>query len=1151
MKPMKQIKRMFLNVIICYYILAITPFCNNPLFATGYPPTPVGTASCAILATSAHHTSGPSTVGNPNGPYIFDDGYSNYFDGTAGGWNCNRRFLFMEYTNQDISFDFAYGGEYTNSLGVVVAPVTSHDIKVYNNITNVLVHTFLNYPDKTTSGDDNPFILTSPYNATPGEYRIEYWRDDATALHPKIYPDIIGIFVLSPQIEKLWIDVSPICSDFSATQYNFQVHAYPDFSSIIQYSAVYYKAPDCDHDEPVNESFLKFDFSSSSCKIYHSTWPAPYGITDEIVGSSWVSAYPDVNNYYITNRDYTDILDLASYLNTMGGNYHTTPIINVSFYDGITTMTATAPIIIESSVSSLTAGASSPTPSYAVPGMAGTPDPSFDMYNYNVTGVETWTPTNNPIVTIHGQGNTTSTIRIQHDITIQPGGGLTLQNMTCEMGPAATVTALPPSTSATNGGVLVLDHSTLTAYRGCDVASSPPTDNSTWSGVTAVGNPAFPQGVGSAIHPQGMFYMNSSEISYADVGVQNGYAASTSGGIIMTYLGTGSLFYNNKLAVNFWPYHSYISGVEQNNIDRLQGATFKNDGASWFPLYNFIQAVDIKGVFIYSNHFINATGTPGRAAIAGYNAAMRIDNNDISNFNTGAFNWGVSGTYGVSVTGNTFSRNQFGFGDIGGIATDVSGNTFNIPAWSGTYLTDYYPGTTVLIVNDQHIGALLMGTAAYNVTNNIFQTDATVSPATPGGYYERTTGTLQHNTGSALNQVTGNTFHGLRIAMNSNFANNNAGGLSGLQYLCNTDTHVGCDISVVGGGGGGIKKIQGTSTSSGTYDRSAGNIFGSLMNIWDDEQAIIYNYSSAPGEYPANIHGSVTRTSAPGAYCFTVGGPGPFSVASATGYALGSAYGASSDDVTGDASFKYAVASANVNYYMMDTTGEPHRDSLYYWARQMGSPDGDLLLTNLFIEDSVIDSANAVYDNIITKYSLAGQEANDYTQGRYLMDMLIYKRQYGGSFQLLSASQVGTLQSVKANATMWAHARAENWLYMATGEALVDTLLMPDADFDTVGSGGGGGKASPHTQKPVATPEITNMVFPNPVHDYLQVVYTAKTDEDITMQIEDISGRNLITQSLVSGVQTAIDMSKLAPGFYLYRILEGSKLTMIGKITKD
>src|SRR5665213_1437506 len=111
---------------------------------------------------------------------------------------------------------------------------------------------------------------------------------------------------------------------------------------------------------------------------------------------------------------------------------------------------------------------------------------------------------------------------------------------------------------------------------------------------------------------------------------------------------------------------------------------------------------------------------------------------------------------------------------------------------------------------------------------------------------------------------------------------------------------------------------------------------------------------------------------------------------------------------------------------------------------------------------------------------------------------------------------------------MWAHARAEGWLYAFEGDAFTDSLLYPDPP-DT-----GAGRQSTHGKQPI-TLASPNHVFPNPVTDMLQVIYTAQSTDNITIQIEDISGRILITQALQSGIQSAVDMGKLAPGMYLYR----------------
>ena len=128
---------------------------------------------------------------------------------------------------------------------------------------------------------------------------------------------------------------------------------------------------------------------------------------------------------------------------------------------------------------------------------------------------------------------------------------------------------------------------------------------------------------------------------------------------------------------------------------------------------------------------------------------------------------------------------------------------------------------------------------------------------------------------------------------------------------------------------------------------------------------------------------------------------------------------------------------------MMDDSGSLHRDSLYYWAGQMGTAYGDLLIANLLIEDSLTDSANIVYNNILTKYTVDSVEANDFIQGRNLMDLLITQREKNANLFVLDSAQVDTLHSIVANSHMWARVRAESWLNMYNGTPFNDTLLYP------------------------------------------------------------------------------------------------------------
>ena len=218
-------------------------FFNGKVLANLIPVGGGVTYSCALLVTSIDYMSGPpnnydiatGAYMNPYGPYIYDDAYSNYYDGTAGRWNCSREFTIDEYTNEDITFDFTYGGEYTTPS---TYPVSSHDIKLWRNGTGTrtLLNTWIDYPDKNSLGEDNTFLLSAPWTATSGEYTLEYWRHDGGA---KAFPDISAIFVLQPLINNIWIEATPVCSDFSGTQYNFQVHSNPELNTLIQPSKIY------------------------------------------------------------------------------------------------------------------------------------------------------------------------------------------------------------------------------------------------------------------------------------------------------------------------------------------------------------------------------------------------------------------------------------------------------------------------------------------------------------------------------------------------------------------------------------------------------------------------------------------------------------------------------------------------------------------------------------------------------------------------------------------------------------------------------------------------------------------------------------------------------------------------------------------------
>jgi len=145
----------------------------------------------------------------------------------------------------------------------------------------------------------------------------------------------------------------------------------------------------------------------------------------------------------------------------------------------------------------------------------------------------------------------------------------------------------------------------------------------------------------------------------------------------------------------------------------------------------------------------------------------------------------------------------------------------------------------------------------------------------------------------------------------------------------------------------------------------------------------------------------------------------------------------------------FSMITQNEHYYMTlnDATQSPnvHRDSLYYWAGMMNTASGDLLISNLLIQDGKTDSALQVYNNIITKYALDSADSNEFANGAALMNILAFEKVNGLSFMDLTAADSQNLWNVVNNCTMWAHIRAENWLKLYGCFQFTDTLLYPAA----------------------------------------------------------------------------------------------------------
>jgi hypothetical protein len=984
-----------------------------------------------------------------SGIIIYDDGSTNYSggftltDGTTP-WNCGRQFLFTEYTGVDVSLTFTYDGSITPEPGV-----DKHNIIITNLTTGTI---FSNtFPSTGGSGPvldenlDGSLRVLTLNSTTPGEYQIQYFRPGQDPTTGGI-ADITGRVVLQPQIQKFWIEATPICSNFSGTQYNFQMHAYPEFAAQMVHSGTYGAiGGGLDCADGRDENYISFSFSLSGTPyvINHATWlrvatPTPIS-GDEEDGALWNPTSPvDFNDLYINNSD------LAPYLT--GSSVGTTPVISITFSDGIgTPMIATAPIIIEFPPSTIYPGDPTTTPSYfttptyTTGAETGTPGPSYNMYDYTVTGNETWTTTDNPITRMQDDEITVSTIRIQDNLKIQPGATLNLNGVTLEMGPGSYADINNSTSTAVAGGRLVMTNATLTSYHDdCNSATD------MWGGVRLWGNQVLGQSPAGG-SPQGSMLMTGSTVSYA----QTGIALGTPGTLTTLSIGGGgiiqainSTFYNNNTAVQFTPYCNIVGGTEYNNLSSFRQCSFHSDDISTVPsgtLYD-IKGGDVKGIGIYACNFYNGiASTVTSYAIYGNNMGFNVGGIltspvgtitipcTFSNFYTAIYHGADDASHTANISHSTFTNNLIGINLNASIAPFVTNCTFNVPYLAGISSSPY------LHTPIQSIGLFLNAANLYTVFSNTFQFYSTARYVSPT--LNKTVGVLAYNTqvGSDEHVVHNNTYKGLGTANLSNYKNFDL--IHGLWFKCNNETNNLIDIAAEGSNplyyGDGMRILQGLTSGShygGVYYANglpSGNTFSSgsvLANLSSSTGNYPYTYvynaiSGAPVSEDPTIHTTgvtVVGDTYTGDQCALPGALGTPTIGNATTTTAGIPvphHRPAAIDPNDNSVNDYMAVLYNINYYMSDSDGVTHRDSLYYWVGQVPSAAGDLAKANLLLEDGYADSATVVYDSIHLKYSLDSTENLEFSNsGSELFN--IKKRiisYYANINQAIAAAQSASL----------------------------------------------------------------------------------------------------------------------------------------------
>ena len=129
---------------------------------------------------------------------------------------------------------------------------------------------------------------------------------------------------------------------------------------------------------------------------------------------------------------------------------------------------------------------------------------------------------------------------------------------------------------------------------------------------------------------------------------------------------------------------------------------------------------------------------------------------------------------------------------------------------------------------------------------------------------------------------------------------------------------------------------------------------------------------------------------------------------------------------------------------------------------------------------------------------------------------------------------------------MWAKVRAQNWLQSYDGRSFVNNFMYPPNNI-----GGTLRKVLDETITGSAA-NYANVVYPNPVSDFVNVSYTASNDktQDIQFVLTDLLGRTMLQKTLANKGSQQIAIDQLAAGVYFYTIREQNTITLSGKLIK-
>ena len=691
------------------------------------------------------------------------------------------------------------------------------------------------------------------------------------------------------------------------------------------------------------------------------------------------------------------------------------------------------------------------------------------------------------------------------------------------------------------GGELIVDGGTLT--NGCDER---------WKGIVIEGDPSTFQSVSpyTGIRGQGYVKLKDATLENAEFGVriydpEATNPHNTTGGVLVAI---NTDFINNFFAVDFAPYQNFSPF----NAASLTG------NLSYFSECRFVVNDDFPGNYQNFGAHVSLYRVTG-IEFYGCDFSNEIDHM--------AYTYADDAKAAITSRDAHFivTRKCSGFpfcstekrSTFDGFATAISAydlSTVNTFAVSYTDFTNNYTGINMnkidkayIVRNNFIVGMDLPGLynpykginmfrcEGFKVEENDFQPSITALPG------KEKLGIVTIGSGSEFNEIYNNDFHNMDYANVANGDNRGPVATKGLVYSCNSNEENQYDFAIPDEG----VSSWGIAQNQGALNEAADNDFtpfplNPFSHYLNDASSIVYFHSSgkAPTHYTTatvalNSQATVNQCAS------KLPNDGQISVLSEVEKTAFKQLFFSSYD---DREKTYAANMLLRDILLSDSI--PGLDSTRTWLENKGDLYSQFLIVDSYLQQGDFSNAESTLDAIPVKYSLSGDDLNEYNQFAVLKTIQIDALEISKGEDQMILDNLAAIQQIAESGEYVAAVQAQNMVNAVSGPIYERIIVLPDNSQSLIQQKK---KIRPEDIRSNQNPSAgTLSVSPNPIKtNNLTVTYMLPDDSDsASLVLSSLEGKVIReTELLRPSDKLLINTGDLANGMYFYTLsANGSRL---------